>query len=83
MVLQTFFFIEKRKAACCGQNNEKRTGNFGRAKFSSCSPSIARKPGSDCQVCKGRAGYLVMADQKNIPVSRSQKDKLTERFGWL
>lgn len=32
---------------------------------------------------KGESAYLVMADQKNIPVSRSQKDKLAERFGWL
>ncbi|QEC46047.1 response regulator transcription factor [Pseudobacter ginsenosidimutans] len=32
---------------------------------------------------KGESAYLVMSDQKNIPVSRSQKDKLMERFGWL
>jgi two-component system LytT family response regulator len=32
---------------------------------------------------KGEAAYLVMSDQKKIPVSRSQKDKLANRFGWL
>ncbi len=32
---------------------------------------------------KGESAHLVMVNQKNIPVSRSQKDKLAERFGWL
>ena len=32
---------------------------------------------------KGEGNYLVMSDQKNIPVSRNHRDRLIERFGWL
>lgn len=32
---------------------------------------------------KGEGNYLIMSNEKSIPVSRSQKDKLVERFGWL
>jgi two-component system, LytTR family, response regulator len=32
---------------------------------------------------KGEGNYLVMNNNASIPVSRSQKDKLVERFGWL
>lgn len=32
---------------------------------------------------KGEGNYLVMPDQKNIPVARKQKEKLVEKFGWL
>ncbi len=32
---------------------------------------------------KGEGNYLIMTDETSIPVSRSQKDKLVEYFGWL
>lgn len=32
---------------------------------------------------RGEGNYLVMSDNKSIPVSRSHKDQLIERFGWL
>lgn len=32
---------------------------------------------------KGEGSYLVMANGQSIPVSRAQKDRLVERFGWL
>ena len=32
---------------------------------------------------KGEGNYLVMNNLKSIPVSRAQKDRLMERFGWL
>ncbi len=32
---------------------------------------------------RGEGSYLVMAGGQSIPVSRSYKDRLTERFGWL
>jgi two-component system, LytTR family, response regulator len=32
---------------------------------------------------KGEGSYVVMANQQSIPVSRMQKDRLLERFGWL
>lgn len=32
---------------------------------------------------RGEGNYLVLADDTSIPVARSQKDKLIERFGWL
>lgn len=32
---------------------------------------------------RGEGNYLVMTDNKSIPVSRSHKDQLIERFGWL
>lgn len=32
---------------------------------------------------RGEGSYLVMANQQSIPVSRAQKDRLMERFGWL
>lgn len=32
---------------------------------------------------KGDTAHLVMNDQKKIPVSRSQKEKLENKFGWL
>ncbi len=32
---------------------------------------------------KGEGNYLIMNNGQSIPVSRSQKDKLVERFGWL
>ncbi len=32
---------------------------------------------------KGEGNYLVMNNNASIPVSRSQKDKLIEKFGWL
>lgn len=32
---------------------------------------------------KGEGSYVVMANQQSIPVSRTQKDRLMERFGWL
>ena len=32
---------------------------------------------------RGEGNYLVMANQQTIPVSRGQKDRLLERFGWL
>jgi len=31
---------------------------------------------------KGEGSYLVMNNEQNIPVSRGQKEKLIERFGW-
>ena len=32
---------------------------------------------------KGEGSYVVMSNQQSIPVSRAQKDRLMERFGWL
>lgn len=32
---------------------------------------------------RGEGNYLVMSDNRNIPVARNQKEKLVERFGWL
>lgn len=32
---------------------------------------------------KGEGNYIVMTNQQSIPVSRTQKDRLMERFGWL
>lgn len=32
---------------------------------------------------KGEGSYVVMTNQQTIPVSRIQKDRLVERFGWL
>ena len=32
---------------------------------------------------KGEGNYLIMSDQKSIPVSRNHRDRLMERFGWL
>lgn len=32
---------------------------------------------------KGEGNYVVMANGQSIPVSRTQKDRLMERFGWL
>ncbi|GAB3998678.1 LytTR family DNA-binding domain-containing protein [Spirosoma daeguense] len=32
---------------------------------------------------KGEGSYLIMNNQQSIPVSRAQKDRLMERFGWL
>jgi two-component system, LytTR family, response regulator len=32
---------------------------------------------------KGEGSYVVMNNEQTIPVSRGQKDKLIERFGWL
>ncbi|WP_428666653.1 LytR/AlgR family response regulator transcription factor [Runella sp.] len=32
---------------------------------------------------KGEGNYLVMSDGFTVPVARSQKEKLMERFGWL
>ena len=32
---------------------------------------------------KGEGNYLIMADDKNIPVARNQKERLVEKFGWL
>ncbi|WP_375448325.1 LytR/AlgR family response regulator transcription factor [uncultured Fibrella sp.] len=32
---------------------------------------------------KGEGNYLVMSNMQAIPVSRTQKDRLMERFGWL
>lgn len=32
---------------------------------------------------KGEGNYLIMSNDKSIPIGRSQKDKLIERFGWL
>ncbi|MBD2702756.1 LytTR family transcriptional regulator DNA-binding domain-containing protein [Spirosoma sp. BT702] len=32
---------------------------------------------------KGEGSYVVMSNQQTIPVSRAQKDRLMERFGWL
>jgi two-component system, LytTR family, response regulator len=35
------------------------------------------------QFYRGENMYVVMANGENIPVARSQKDKLVEKFGWL
>jgi two-component system, LytTR family, response regulator len=35
------------------------------------------------QFYRGDNMYLVMANGENIPVARSQKDKLVEKYGWL
>ncbi|WAC13061.1 LytR/AlgR family response regulator transcription factor [Dyadobacter pollutisoli] len=32
---------------------------------------------------KGEGSYVVMSNQQTIPVSRMQKERLMERFGWL
>lgn len=32
---------------------------------------------------RGEGNYLVLSNDANIPVARSQKEKLIERFGWL
>lgn len=32
---------------------------------------------------KGEGNYLIMSNQKTIPVARNQKEKLIEKFGWL
>ena len=32
---------------------------------------------------KGEGSYLVMSNDQTIPISRGQKDKLIERFGWV
>jgi two-component system, LytTR family, response regulator len=32
---------------------------------------------------RGEGNYLVLSNEANIPVARSQKEKLIERFGWL
>ncbi|WP_394992277.1 LytR/AlgR family response regulator transcription factor [Emticicia sp.] len=32
---------------------------------------------------KGEGNYLIMNNDKSIPIGRSQKDKLIEKFGWL
>jgi two-component system LytT family response regulator len=32
---------------------------------------------------RGEGNYLIMSNQQSIPVSRGQKDRLMERFGWL
>jgi len=32
---------------------------------------------------KGEGNYVVMTNGQSIPVSRTQKDRLMERFGWL
>lgn len=32
---------------------------------------------------KGEGNYLVMNDDKSIPIARNHKEKLVERFGWL
>jgi two-component system, LytTR family, response regulator len=32
---------------------------------------------------KGEGNYVIMTNQQSIPVSRAQKDRLMERFGWL
>ncbi len=32
---------------------------------------------------KGEGNYLVMSNRQTIPVSRMQKDRLLEKFGWL
>jgi two-component system, LytTR family, response regulator len=32
---------------------------------------------------RGEGNYLVLSNNANIPVARSQKEKLIERFGWL
>ena len=35
------------------------------------------------QFYRGENMYVVMANGENIPVARSQKDKLVEKYGWL
>ncbi len=32
---------------------------------------------------KGEGNYIVMNNEKSIPIARNQKDKLVEKFGWL
>lgn len=32
---------------------------------------------------KGEGNYIIMNNDKSIPIARNQKDKLIERFGWL
>lgn len=32
---------------------------------------------------KGEGNYIMMSNDKSIPVARNQKEKLVERFGWL
>lgn len=32
---------------------------------------------------KGEGSYLVMQNEQTIPIARNQKEKLTQRFGWL
>lgn len=32
---------------------------------------------------KGEGNYIIMNNEKSIPIARNQKDKLIERFGWL
>lgn len=32
---------------------------------------------------RGEGNYLIMSNQQSIPVSRAQRDRLMERFGWL
>lgn len=32
---------------------------------------------------KGEGNYIIMTNDKSIPIARNQKDKLIERFGWL
>jgi len=32
---------------------------------------------------RGEGNYLVMSDNKTIPVSKGHKDELMQRFGWL
>ena len=32
---------------------------------------------------RGEGNYLIMSNGQSVPVSRSHKDRLTERFGWL
>ncbi len=35
------------------------------------------------RLIKGEGTYLVLSSGRNIPVSRQQKDRLLERFGWI
>ena len=35
------------------------------------------------KLVKGEGMYLLMSSGTSIPVSRQQKDRLMERFGWL
>ncbi len=32
---------------------------------------------------RGEGSFLVMDDDRNIPVSRSQRDRLMKKFGWV
>jgi two-component system, LytTR family, response regulator len=32
---------------------------------------------------KGEGNYVIMLNEKNIPIARNQKEKLVQRFGWL